>query len=52
MNTISISRRKFAQLLGAGAVCADCVASKSDRMCPARNGYRFIAIEKDGYAHP
>jgi hypothetical protein len=32
MNTISISRRKFAQLLGAGAVCADCVESKSGRI--------------------
>jgi hypothetical protein len=32
MNTISISRRKFAQLLGAGAVCADCVESKNDRI--------------------
>jgi hypothetical protein len=28
MNTISISRRKFAQLLDAGAVCADAPSKK------------------------
>jgi hypothetical protein len=52
MNTISISRRKFAQLLGAGAVCADCVESKSGRI-NRMNYWEIIAdrLSKAGWSY-